>query len=80
MNIHKNAPQTPRSREAMVRVVVDDGLSGAVVARQFRTTPKTVAKWVKRYPRRRPQMTFANETASQNTTEFGMDVCLLSSQ
>ena len=33
----------------MVRAVVDDGLSKAVVARLYRTTPKTVAKWVERF-------------------------------
>jgi transposase InsO family protein len=33
----------------MVRAVVDGGLSKAVVARLYRTTPKTVAKWVARY-------------------------------
>jgi transposase len=49
MNIHKNAPQTPRGREAMVRAVMNDGLSRTAVARQFRATPKTVAKWVKRF-------------------------------
>jgi transposase InsO family protein len=33
----------------MVRAVVDRGLSKAAAARQFNTTPKTVAKWVKRF-------------------------------
>jgi transposase InsO family protein len=33
----------------MVRSVVEAGLSKAVAARQFNTTPKTVAKWVKRF-------------------------------
>jgi transposase len=33
----------------MVRAVVDDGLSVATVARLYRTTPKTVAKWVARF-------------------------------
>src|SRR6201993_3157510 len=49
MNSHKNAPLTPRGREAMVRSVVESGLSKADAARQFNTTPKTVAKWVKRF-------------------------------
>ena len=48
MNSHKNALLTPKGREAMVRAVVDDGLSVATVARLYRTTPKTVAKWVAR--------------------------------
>lgn len=49
MNTHKNAHLTAKGREAMVRAVVDDDMSAAAVARQFRTTPKTVAKWVKRF-------------------------------
>ena len=49
MNSHKNALLTPRGREPMVRAVVEGGLSKAAVARLYRTTPKTVAKWVARY-------------------------------
>jgi transposase InsO family protein len=49
MNIHKNAPLTPKGREAMVRSVIEDGLSQAAAARQFNTTSKTVAKWVERF-------------------------------
>jgi transposase InsO family protein len=49
MNSHKNAPLTPKGREAMVRSVVEGGLSHADAAYQFNTTPKTVAKWVKRF-------------------------------
>ena len=49
MNSHKNALLTPKGRESMVRAVVDDGLSVATVARLYRTTPKTVAKWVARF-------------------------------
>jgi hypothetical protein len=41
MNSHKNAPLTLRCVEA--------GLSKAAAARQFNTTPKTVAKWVERF-------------------------------
>jgi transposase InsO family protein len=33
----------------MVRCVIDGGLSKAAAARQFNTTPKTVAKWVDRF-------------------------------
>jgi transposase InsO family protein len=40
---------TPKGREAMVRAVMDFGLSKAAAARQFNTTPKTVAKWVGRF-------------------------------
>ena len=49
MNVHKNAPLTPKGREAMVRSVVEGGLSQADAAHQFNTTAKTVAKWVKRF-------------------------------
>src|SRR5580698_2797769 len=49
MNSHKNAPLTPKGREAMVRSVIEGGLSKTAAARQFNTTPKTVAKWVKRF-------------------------------
>src|SRR5436190_9277849 len=49
MDTHKNAPLTPKGRELMVRVVVDEGLTKAAAARQFHTSPKTVGKWVKRF-------------------------------
>jgi CENP-B N-terminal DNA-binding domain len=42
MNTHRNAPLTPKGREAMVRRV-EAGLSKAAAARQFNTTAKTVA-------------------------------------
>ena len=49
MNAHDNARLTPKGRADMVRAVVDHGLSKAAAARQFNTTPKTVAKWVARF-------------------------------
>jgi transposase InsO family protein len=49
MDSHKNARLTPKGREAMVRSVVDDGLTKAAAARQFNTSAKTVAKWVDRF-------------------------------
>ncbi|KWV44732.1 integrase [Bradyrhizobium macuxiense] len=49
MNIHKNAPLTPKGREAMVRSVIEGGLTKATAALQFNVTAKTVAKWVKRF-------------------------------
>ena len=49
MDVHMNARLTPKGREAMVRSVVDDGLSKAEAACQFNTTSKTVAKWVERF-------------------------------
>ena len=36
-------------REAMVRAVVDQGLTRAEAARRFHTSAKTVAKWVERF-------------------------------
>jgi transposase InsO family protein/transposase len=49
MDTHKNARLTPKGREEMVRAVVDGGQNCAAAARKFNTTPKTVAKWVKRF-------------------------------
>ena len=49
MDIHKNARLAPAGREAMVRCVIDQGRSLRSVAGQFRVTPRTVDKWVKRY-------------------------------
>jgi transposase InsO family protein len=49
MDTHKNARLTPKGREQMVRAVVEGGLSQAIAARKFNTTPKTVGKWVKRF-------------------------------
>jgi transposase InsO family protein len=49
MDVHQNARLTPKGREAMVRAVVEGGLSRAEAARRFNTTAKTVAKWVSRF-------------------------------
>jgi transposase InsO family protein len=49
MDTHKNASLTPKGREEMSRSVIEGGLSKAAAARQFNTTPKTVAKWVARF-------------------------------
>ena len=49
MDTHKNAPLTPKGREAMVRSVIEGGLTKAAAAVRFNTTAKTVAKWVKRF-------------------------------
>jgi transposase InsO family protein len=49
MDVHNNARLTPRGREAMVRAVVDHGLTRAEAARRFNTSAKTVAKWVGRF-------------------------------
>ncbi|MGY4410931.1 hypothetical protein ACVWW4_002667 [Bradyrhizobium sp. LB7.1] len=39
MNVHKNAPLTPKGREAMVRSVVEGGLTQAAAA----ATPSSTA-------------------------------------
>lgn len=49
MNIHKNARLTPKGREVMVRDVTERGMTQAEAARRHHTTPKTVAKWVRRF-------------------------------
>ena len=49
MNTHKNAPLTPEGRARMVRAVLVEGFALAVVARMFRISRKTVAKWVRRF-------------------------------
>jgi transposase InsO family protein len=49
MDVHDNARLTPRGREAMVRSVVDGGLTQAQAARRFHTSAKTVGKWVGRF-------------------------------
>lgn len=48
MNVHKNARLTPAGRAELVRAVLE-GERVSVVAASFRTTPKTVRKWVRRY-------------------------------
>lgn len=48
MNVHKNAPLTPQGRLRMVGRALE-GASHAQVAREFKTTSKTVSKWVRRY-------------------------------
>lgn len=49
MDTHKNAPLTPKGREAMVRSVIEGGLTKAAAAFQFNVSAKTVAKWVNRF-------------------------------
>jgi len=49
MDTHKNAPLTPKGREAMVRSVIGGGLTKAAAALQFNVSAKTVAKWVERF-------------------------------
>jgi len=48
MDIHQNARLTLRSREALVETVVG-GLGFSRAAASFHVTPKTAAKWVRRF-------------------------------
>jgi transposase InsO family protein len=48
MDIHQNARLTLRSREALVEIV-NRGLGFSRAAASFHVTPKTAAKWVRRY-------------------------------
>jgi transposase InsO family protein len=49
MDVHKNAPLTPAGREAMVRRVVEAGLTPTAVSVAVGVSPKTVRKWVARF-------------------------------
>ena len=49
MDIHKNARLTLRSREALARMVVEQGATRKAVAAAFRVGAKTAAKWVARF-------------------------------
>ncbi len=53
MDTHKNAPLTPKGREAMVRSVIEGGLTKAAAAHQFNISAKTVAKMGQTLPRGR---------------------------
>lgn len=49
MDIHKNAPLTPRGREELVRRVLLDKQAPSVVALDLGVSVRTVCKWVRRY-------------------------------
>jgi transposase len=49
MDVHKNARLTPHSRAELVRRVLDEGQSKAIVAASFGVCSKTVSTWVERY-------------------------------
>ena len=49
MDVHQNAHLTPKGREAMVCAVMDEAMTKAQAARRFKTTAKTVAKWLGRF-------------------------------
>lgn len=49
MDVHKNAPLTPAGREAMVRRVIEEGLTPKAVNEAVGVSPKTVRKWVTRF-------------------------------
>jgi transposase len=49
MDIHQNARLTPYSREALAQKVLSRQLNQKAAAARFGVTPKTAAKWVRRY-------------------------------
>jgi transposase InsO family protein len=49
MDIHKNARLSFRSREALARFVVEQGVTRKAAAAAFRVSAKTAAKWVGRF-------------------------------
>jgi transposase InsO family protein len=49
MNLHRNARTTPASRAEMVRRVLGEGQSPAMVAKAFGVELKTVKKWIARF-------------------------------
>ena len=49
MDIHKNAKLTPRGREEMVKLVIEDGWSCRRAAASYQVDPKTVSRWGDRY-------------------------------
>jgi transposase InsO family protein len=49
MDIHKNARLSFRSREALVRLVVEQGVTRKAAVAAFRVSVKTAAKWVGRF-------------------------------
>ena len=49
MDIHKNARLSFRSREALARLVVEQGATRKAAAVAFRVSAKTAAKWVVRF-------------------------------
>jgi transposase InsO family protein len=73
MDIHKNARLTPRGREALAKTVLSQQWTLNSAAAEFKVSPRTAAKWVRRYqsegtagmcdrssrPRRSPRLTSA---------------------
>lgn len=49
MDIHKNARLSFRSREALARLVVEQGVTRNAGAAAFRVSAKTAGKWVRRF-------------------------------
>jgi transposase InsO family protein len=54
MDIHKNARLTPLSRELLAISVLSRGITFKAAALQFNVSPKTVAKWVRRFQKEGP--------------------------
>jgi transposase InsO family protein len=64
MNLHKNARVSLRSREALVRKVIEEKSTLKAAAAAFSVSRKTAAKWVARY-RRAPSATSLLDRSSR---------------
>jgi len=53
MNVHKNAPLTPKGRERLVELV-KSGLSLKAASRAVGVSPRTAGKWVRRFAKEGP--------------------------
>lgn len=51
MDIHQNARLTPRGREAVVRLILERGVSAKAAATSFAVSERTVRKWLVRFQR-----------------------------
>lgn len=49
MDYHQNARLTVQSREQLARKVIEQGVTLKLAAASFNVSPKTAAKWVRRY-------------------------------
>jgi len=71
MKIHANARTTLKTRAVLVDQVIRHKKTKAEAARDFGTTPTTVAKWVDRYQREGPYSPM--EMTLQSMTEWYLE-------
>jgi transposase InsO family protein len=67
MDIHQNARLTPFSREALAQRVLREGLTWKAAAAAFHVSPKTAAKWGRRY-RQRGRDAMADRSSRPHTS------------